>query len=177
MSNSNFPPCRSPVKILICILNTWFRASWFNVNKGPTRCNSMQTFILCHVTLYVSGVMHPSSGVLKTVSATSGVRHGNGTVTSFLRIRPRRKKGTVPLPWRTPEAADAVFSTPDDGCMIPETCRVRWQRINVYILLHRVGPLLTLVWSIYHYKIKWEIYDHKCMSVFMWSTLYSLHFL
>jgi len=28
--------------------------------------------------------MHPSSGVLKTVSATSGVRHGNGTVTSFL---------------------------------------------------------------------------------------------
>ena len=29
--------------------------------------------------------MHPSSGVLKTVSATSGVRHGNGTVSSFLR--------------------------------------------------------------------------------------------
>ena len=45
------------------------------VNKGPTRCNSMQTFILCHVTLHVSGVMHPSSGVLKTVSANSGVRH------------------------------------------------------------------------------------------------------
>ena len=40
--------------------------------------------ILCHVTLHVSGVMHPSSGVLKTLSATSGVRHGNGTVTSFL---------------------------------------------------------------------------------------------
>jgi len=29
--------------------------------------------------------MHPSSGVLKTVSATTGVRHGNGTVTSCLR--------------------------------------------------------------------------------------------
>jgi len=29
--------------------------------------------------------MDPSSGVLKTVSVTSGVRHGNGTVTSFLR--------------------------------------------------------------------------------------------
>jgi len=26
-----------------------------NVNKGPTRCNSMQTFIHCHVTLHVSG--------------------------------------------------------------------------------------------------------------------------
>ena len=62
----------------------------------------MQTFILCHVTLHVSGVMLPSSGVLKTVSATSGVRHGNGTVTSFLRglvrIRPRWKEVTVPLP-------------------------------------------------------------------------------
>ena len=43
------------------------------------------TFIHCHVTLHVSGVKHPSSGVLKTVSATSGVCHGNGTVTSFHR--------------------------------------------------------------------------------------------
>ena len=36
---------------------------------------------------------HPSSGVLKTVSATSGISHGNATVTSFhrglIRIRPR----------------------------------------------------------------------------------------
>ena len=128
--------------------NTWFRASWFNVNKGPTRCNSMQTFIHCHVTLHVSGVTHPSSRVIKTVSATSGVCHGNGTVTSFhlglIRIRPRRKEVTVPLPWHTPEVVDTVFSTPDDGCMTPETCRVTWQWINVYILLHRVGPLLTL---------------------------------
>ena len=45
------------------------------VNKGPTRCNSMQTFIHCHVTLHVSGVTHPTSEVLKTVSATSGVCH------------------------------------------------------------------------------------------------------
>jgi hypothetical protein len=60
--------------------------------------------------------MHPSLGVLKTVSATSDVRHGNGTVTSFLR-------GLI----RTPEVADTVFKTPDDGCMTPETCRVTWQ--------------------------------------------------
>ena len=72
------------IQSVCSILNTWFRASWFSVNKGPTQCDSMQTFILCHVTLHVSGVMHPSSGALKTVSATSGVRHGNGTVTSFL---------------------------------------------------------------------------------------------
>jgi len=127
----------------------WCRCKFLenNVNKGPTRCNSMQTFILCRVTLHVSGVMHPSSGVLKTVSATSGIRHGNGTVTSFLHgliwIRPRRKEVMVPLPWRKPEVADTGFSTPDDGCMTPETCRVTRQRINVCILLHRVGPLLT----------------------------------
>jgi len=28
---------------------------------------------------------HPSSGVLKTVSATSGISHGTGTATSFHR--------------------------------------------------------------------------------------------
>jgi len=91
----------------------------------------MQTFIHCHVTLHVSGVTHPSSGVLKTVSATSGVCHGNGTVTSFhlglIRTRPRWKEVTVPLPWHTPEVADTVFNTPDDGCVTPETCRVTWQ--------------------------------------------------
>jgi len=82
-----------------------------NVNKDPTRCNSMQTPIHCHVTLHVSGVTHPSSGVLKTVSATSGVCHGNGTVTSFHRVLIRI----------------TIFNTPDDGCVTPETCRVTWQ--------------------------------------------------
>jgi len=49
---------------------------------------------------------HPSSGVLKTVTAASG------TVTSLQRglIRPRWREVAVP------EAAVTVFSTPDDGC-------------------------------------------------------------
>jgi len=34
--------------------------------------------------------------------------------------------------------------------MTPETCRVTWQWINVCILLHRVGPLLTLnMWHVW----------------------------
>jgi len=94
------------------ILNTWFRASWFNVNTGPTRCNSMQTFI-------------------------------------HIRIKTRWKEVTVPLPWHTQEVADTVFSTPDDGCVTPQTCRVTWQWINVCILLQRVGPLLTLFLPFY----------------------------
>jgi len=67
-----------PVDILMDTDGYWFQANsttlrlssnlhennYSNVNKGPTRCNSMQTFIHCHVTLHVSGVTHPSSGVL-----------------------------------------------------------------------------------------------------------------
>ena len=30
-----------------------------NVNKNPTRCNSMQVFIYCKFTLHVSGVTAP----------------------------------------------------------------------------------------------------------------------
>jgi len=56
----------------------------------------------------------PSSGVLKTVSATSGIGHNTGTATSL--IRPRWKEVAVPVSWPMPEEADTVFSTPDDGC-------------------------------------------------------------
>jgi len=53
--------------------------------KVPTRCNSMQTFIYCRVTLHVSGVTAPIIRSTKTVSATSGISHGTGTATSFHR--------------------------------------------------------------------------------------------
>jgi len=55
---------------------------------------------------------HPSSGVLKTVTAISGTGHIIGTTTSLQRglIRPRWREVAVL------EAAVTVFSTPDDGC-------------------------------------------------------------
>ena len=46
---------------------------------------------------------HPSSGVLKTVTAASGTGHNIGTATSLQRGQ------IVPI-------AVTVFSTPDDGC-------------------------------------------------------------
>ena len=53
---------------------------------------------------------HPPSGVLKTVTATSGTGHNTGTATSLCGlIRPQREVAV-------PEAAVTVFSTPDDGC-------------------------------------------------------------
>jgi len=55
---------------------------------------------------------HPSSGVLKTVTATSGTGHNTGTATSLQRdpIGPRWREVAVPV------AAVTVSSTPDDGC-------------------------------------------------------------
>ena len=61
---------------------------------------------------------HPSSGVLKTVTATSGIGHNTGAATSFQRglIRPCWKEVAAPVLWPIPEVAVTVFSTPDDGC-------------------------------------------------------------
>jgi len=57
--------------------------------------------------LYKSRVsQHPSSGVLKTVTAASGTGHNTDTAISLQ----HGLIGTVP------EAAVTVFSTPDDGC-------------------------------------------------------------
>jgi len=71
------------------------------------------TYLLTAKSLYMFRVsQHPSSGVLKIVTATSGTGHNTGKATSLQRglIRPR---------WRevaAPKAAVTVFSTPDDGC-------------------------------------------------------------
>jgi len=46
---------------------------------------------------------HPSSGALKTVTATSGIGHNTGTATSF-------QRGLL----RT--GVSECFSAPDDGC-------------------------------------------------------------
>ena len=71
-------------------LSSRFRASQFNVNKNPTRFNSMQIFIHCKVTLHVSGVQSRSGHVGREVA--------------------------VPVLWPVPEVAITVFGTPDDGC-------------------------------------------------------------
>jgi len=104
------------------ILNSWFHASWFNVNKkvqlGATVCRHLFTAR----SLYMFRVsQHQSSGVLKTVTATSGIGHNVGTATSFqsglirtVLIRPRWKEVAVPTLWPIPEVAFTVFSTADD---------------------------------------------------------------
>jgi len=53
-------------KVVKKIINTYFifnfflrKSCCFNVNKTPTRCNSVQLFIYCKATLHVSGVTAP----------------------------------------------------------------------------------------------------------------------
>ena len=73
---------------------------------------------------------HPSSGVLKTVTATSGTSLQRGL------IRPRWREVAVPVLRPIPEVAVTVFSTPDDGC-----CDTRNMQsdsaVNIY--LHTVA--------------------------------------
>ena len=52
---------------------------------------------------------HPSSGILKTVTAASDTGHNIGTATSLQRDQ-------VGILWPVPEATVTDFSTPDDGC-------------------------------------------------------------
>ena len=54
----------------------------------------------------------PSSGLLKTVTATSGT----ATSLQCVLIRPRWREVAVPVLWPVPVVAVTVFSAPDDGC-------------------------------------------------------------
>ena len=81
-----------------------------DVNKNPTRCNSMQIFIYCKVTLHVSGVTAPIIRSAKTGNAASGTGHITGTATSLQ--RPDQPTFLVLLMM---------------GAVTPETCRVALQ--------------------------------------------------
>ena len=93
--------------------------------KGPARCNCMQTFIYCRVTLHVSGVTAPT--IRSTKNCICYLWYKSWYWYRYFLppwpdralsgpIRPRWKEVAVPVPWLIPEVADTVFSTPDGGC-------------------------------------------------------------
>jgi len=71
------------IPTLVRILNSRFCASQFIVNKNPTRCNSMQIFIHCKVTLHVSGVTAPIIRSTKNCNRNVRTGHNTGTATSL----------------------------------------------------------------------------------------------
>ena len=54
----------------------------FNVDKYPTRCNSMQIFIHCKVTLHVSGVTAPI--IRSTKNCNPNLRYRSKKKTNFI---------------------------------------------------------------------------------------------
>ena len=96
---------------------------------------TVRRYLFTAKSLYMFRVsQHPSSGVLKTVTATSGTGHNIGMATSLQRgligtglcysydshkpvpIRPRWREVTVPVLWPVPDVAVTGFITPDGGC-------------------------------------------------------------
>ena len=71
-----------------------------NVNKKVQLDATVCRRLFTAKSLYMfRASQHPLSGVLKTVTATSGIGHNIGTATSFQRglIRPRWKELAVPV--------------------------------------------------------------------------------
>ena len=62
------------------------------INKSPTWCKLCSLIYFTAKSLYMYWVsQHPSSGVLKTVTAASGTGHNIGPATSFQRVHVWRK--------------------------------------------------------------------------------------
>jgi len=115
---------------------------------------------------------HPSSGVLKTVSAIFGIGHDTGTATSFHRglMRPRWKEVAVPVSWPIPEVADTVFNTPDDGCC---DTRNMYSDCAVNKCLHTVASswtsLLTLNHDAWKHEFKKKIKNYLFAIRVLWT--------
>jgi hypothetical protein len=63
--------------------------TYINVNKKSQLDATVCSHLFTAKSLYIFRVsQHPSSGVLKTETATSGVGHNTGTATSLQRGRP-----------------------------------------------------------------------------------------
>jgi len=67
------------------ILSSWSCASQLNINKNPTDA-TVYRYLFTAKLLYMFRVSkHPSSGVLKSVTAASGTGHNTGAATSLQR--------------------------------------------------------------------------------------------
>jgi len=89
---------------------------------------------------------HPSSGVLKTVTAASSTGHNTGTATSLQRglIGTGLCESHTPVTGPVLEAVVTVVSTPEDGCCDTRNMYSDFAEKSIYLLLHLFGFLLTL---------------------------------
>jgi len=78
--------CRVNFTFYLFYCNVLYSSYSLNVNKKVQLDATVCRHLFTEQSLYMFRVsQHPSSGVLKTVSATSGIGHDTGTATSFQR--------------------------------------------------------------------------------------------
>jgi hypothetical protein len=132
-------------------VQVWFDLSVYHIKNQQDATLAVLFIGNCKITLYVSDTLCPSSRVLKTVVIATGACHGSGWyisskdpkvgcllhyVIAYLGIN-RLWHGAIhnrpltllldihhPNPWHEPVAVTTVFSTPDDGHRVSETCRM-----------------------------------------------------
>ena len=96
---------------------------------------------------------HPSSGVLKTVTAASSTGHNIGTATSLQRGQvgtwPRWREVSVPILWPVPETVVTVFTWP------------RWRKVAIPIL----QPLPEAVFTVFIWPHWREVKKKKSKAV------------
>jgi len=114
-------PPRTPLSLLLWkVYKLILKEFVVDVNKNPTDATICRYLFTAKLSYMFRVSQHPSSGVSKTVPATSGTGHTTCTATPLLRglvqTRPRRRGVAVQVVWPVPEAAGTVFDTPDDGC-------------------------------------------------------------
>jgi hypothetical protein len=94
----------------------YFNNKPLHVNKKIQLDATVRRHLFTAKSLYMfRASLRPSSGVLKTVTATSGIGHNIGAAASFQRGLTRRKDAAAPILCSIPGVAVTVFSTPDDG--------------------------------------------------------------
>ena len=98
---------------------------------------------------------HPSSGVLKTVTAASST----ATSLQCSLIRPRWREVAVPVLWPVLVAAVTVFSTPDDGCC---DTRNMYSDFAVNKYLHTVASGWIFINILQNYLDKIEVVCNIC---------------
>ena len=97
-----------------------YNSNLLNVNRNPTRCNSMQLFTAKLLDMFRVS-QHPLSGLLKTVTAASGTGHNTGTATSLQ----RSLIGQYYNLYRRLRLQFLIILMM--GAVTPETCRVALQ--------------------------------------------------
>ena len=151
------------------------RSVLIEIQPDATACR----YLFTAKSLYMFRVsQHPSTGVLKTVTATSGTGHNTGTATFLQRVLIGTGLGTIQS--RSDHAGRKKLHRCCDlyrrlrlqflillmmGAVTPETCRVTLQWINICMLLHLVGFLLTLNCDARNHEFK------KKNHVLRWSEV------